>query len=109
MAKYAESLPHAPRPNYLVPVGVVLFLTLIGGLLVAYYVYFATSEYDRAVRANEVAQLAGAVERFREQFEIYPPSRIRLRENSAYQADDPFDQMSVYYLQKNLAQDNAAI
>jgi general secretion pathway protein G len=56
-------------------------------------------------QASELATLNQALEAFRTRFGIYPPSRIRLRENTKYAAnpsnpDYEFDQHSLKYLRR---------
>lgn len=62
---------------------------------------------DQTRQINEISQLSAALEGFRNQFGVYPPSRIRLREATAYRSlpgpttpADPFDAMSVEWLRR---------
>jgi general secretion pathway protein G len=57
-----------------------------------------------AQEVNDIQQLGMAIQAFKDQFGIYPPSRIRLRENTPYitsgTAPNAFDQHSVQYLKR---------
>lgn len=95
---------------------VILIIGVLAALLLrGVYAVFRTGEKARAV--NELTQVGLALDAFKNQFGIYPPSRIRLRERSAYralpgtggQAPDPFDVHSVQYLKKIWPQIQVAV
>src|SRR5205814_1313241 len=49
---------------------------------------------------DDLRGLSTALEDFKAKYGIYPPSRIRLRENTKYDPNDPFDAHSVKYLKQ---------
>ncbi|MFO0949352.1 MAG: hypothetical protein U1D30_26140 [Planctomycetota bacterium] len=77
----------------------IAIITILGTLLLR---AFTTAQGTARVakESADIAQLAITLESFKVRFGIYPPSRIRLRENSFYLASDPFDQHSVQYLRR---------
>lgn len=78
---------------------VIVIITILATLLLR-VVGMVRGRAEVAKETNDVQQLAMAMQAFKDRFGIYPPSRIRLRENTAYLNTDPLDQLSVQYLQR---------
>jgi prepilin-type N-terminal cleavage/methylation domain-containing protein len=89
-------------------VEVLIVITIIG--ILAALILPAINSAMRTARITaeygDITQLGLALEEFKNRFGVYPPSRIRLREGSAYNLTDPsndsfaFDQHSVKWLRR---------
>ena len=81
----------------------LLFVIVIIGILAALLVPAVMGALQRAKLArqvDEVTRLNLSLEDFKGRYNSYPPSRIRLRENTPYNRDDPFDAHSIKYLRQ---------
>lgn len=90
-----------PRAGFtLIEVLVAVSIITVLAALSFYGIRAALDQGRRAEQANEMATLNQALEAFRAKYGIYPPSRIRLRENTAYSTTNYFDAHSVRYLRR---------
>lgn len=87
----------------------LLIVILIIGVLASLLLRALFGVQVRAVQTQqvtEITQIGLALDAFKNQFGIYPPSRIRLREGTAYRAlpgtnpADPMDVLSVEFLRR---------
>lgn len=90
----------ARRGFTLIEVLIVIAIITILATLLLRTIGMARGRANVAREQNDVSQLGMSLEAFRQRFGIYPPSRIRLRENTSYGNADPFDQHSVQYLKR---------
>lgn len=84
----------------LIEVLIVITIVTILATLLLRTIGMARSRANVAREQNDVSQLGMSLEAFKQRFGIYPPSRIRLRENTSYGTVDQFDQHSVQYLKR---------
>ncbi|QDU60297.1 Type II secretion system protein G precursor [Planctomycetes bacterium Pan216] len=92
---------HVKRPGFTLVELLVVIVIL--GLLVAFLLPAIMGAIGAAnlTRGHaEINELSLALEKFKDQFGIYPPSRIRLKENQRYDLTDAFDAHSFKYLRK---------
>jgi general secretion pathway protein G len=77
---------------------ILIIIVLAGLLLPAITGAFRTA--TRARQVDDMYKLKAALEAFKGKYGIYPPSRIRLREGTAYNMTEGFDAFSVKMLKR---------
>lgn len=83
-------------------VEILIVVTIIGILagLTLPAINGALKKARLAETIQDMVAIGHALEKFKAKYGIYPPSRIRLRENSTYSMQDAFDQHSIRYLRR---------
>lgn len=98
---HSRRAPGFTLVEVLIVITVILILAAL--LLPAINSILKRAEQTRSI--NEITQISHALEAFKERYGAYPPSRIRLRENTKYAAnpahpDFQFDQHSIAWLRR---------
>jgi general secretion pathway protein G len=78
---------------------VILIIAILASLLLP-AVRGAMIRANIAKQVDDMGRLTSALEAFKARYGIYPPSRIRLRESTAYNLNEGFDAHSVKYLKR---------
>ena len=89
------------RPNGFTLLEILIVITIIGILaaLLLPAIMRALGKGTELRQTTEIDDLGTALQTFRTQYGVYPPSRIRLRENTAYN-QDAFDAHSERWLRR---------
>lgn len=103
MKKHGSQLQSKRSAFTLIELSIVIVIILILIALLLPAINGALKRGKETQQVNEISQLSLALESFKEKYGVYPPSRIRLRENSVYHLnsghdDYEIDSSSVQYL-----------
>lgn len=82
----------------LIEVVVVISIILIIAAIAIPTALNAVKKGNETKAYNEITQIGMALDAFKQQYGMYPPSRIRLREGTKYSTADAFDMHSVQML-----------
>jgi prepilin-type N-terminal cleavage/methylation domain-containing protein len=105
-----QSRPVQPRRDGFTLIEILIVMAIIGVLvaLIASAVGRALGKANQTKCANEISQLATALENFKTKYGAYPPSRIRICERRGYYGATQFDLDSISFIQQMFPRIDAA-